>query len=607
MGIYTWQAPLLYCVYMLVLKIPFAQKDTAKAAAKASGGRLLWDPDDKSWSYDGPSLPKALEPYVQNAQESRTHILDVPFNLRSEAQTAGAQWTPQTKAWTYRGPRLPEDLSAYKSAPYSYERLVEDELNGKSLVPAPSNDPLIPRPHQDVAIKTIQNVKSKDRLGFLLADDVGLGKTISAYGALRDMDDMESILIVCPLAVVEHWRTTVMRMGDKGKRIVIINFDRLQKLFTLEDAPSKPSKRTPSKRTKNKRLAAKGGLRAFDAIIVDEAHKTKNPTALRSKYMARLIGEAYFTLWLSATAGQNPLELSYLAPLLAQVTGDSAKNLADFQKWCIDQDLGVTRGAFGKWEWRGDPKDCDIIYEMLFGGKLPAGIRRRPENIAGWPEINRILFPVHLSTENRALYDKAWNEFRAAMRLSRGKKDSKIGLVAQLRFRQKASLLRVPGTLEQIEDLLDNGHQVAISVAFSETLRAIKEPLEKSGHKVSIIDGTLTGPQKERERLAFQRGETKICIFTVEEAISLHQGEYNDVVRSLLVHDPRYSAIQTAQIEGRCHRDGRKANVYHMYASDTVEQDIVSTVIGRLKTMKRMIGDDVQTLEAVEALLDRAA
>ena len=48
--------------------------------------------------------------------------------------------------------------------------------------------------------------------------------------------------------------------------------------------------------------------------------------------------------WLSATAGQNPLELGYLAPVLAKKTGDWALNTNDFEQWCVDNLPGV-RGA----------------------------------------------------------------------------------------------------------------------------------------------------------------------------------------------------------------------------------------------------------------------
>ena len=89
----------------------------------------------------------------------------------------------------------------------------------------------------------------------------------------------------------------------------------------------------------------------------------------------------------------------------------------------------------------------------------------------------------------------------------------------------------------------------------------------------------------------------------MEEGISLHQGEHNDVARSEVIHDLRWSAIQMAQIEGRCHRDGRFAQVYWAYADDTVEERIAAVVCRRIQSMKAMVGDDVETLREIERLL----
>jgi hypothetical protein len=58
-----------------------------------------------------------------------------------------------------------------------------------------------------------------------------------------------------------------------------------------------------------------------------------------------------------------------------------------------------------------------------------------------------------------------------------------------------------------------------------------------------------------------------------------------------------------AQIEGRCHRDGRFAQVYWTYADATIEDRIARVVAGRIQTMKEMVGDDVETLREIEALL----
>jgi hypothetical protein len=178
-----------------------------------------------------------------------------------------------------------------------------------------------------------------------------------------------------------------------------------------------------------------------------------------------------------------------------------------------------------------------------------------------------------------------WTEFRREMALAPQGDNPRGALAATLRLRQKSSLLRVPGTVELAKELLDNGHQVAISVAFIETLEALATALDDGG-VIARIHGRMPAAERERERLRFQRGEARVCLFTVEEGISLHQGEHNDVPRSAVIHDLRWSAIQMAQIEGRCHRDGRFAQVYWAFADDTLEEKIAAIVCRRILAMK---------------------
>ncbi len=537
----------------------------------------------------------------------RAHVLDVPFAMRGVATANGARWEADHQVFVWRGDVLPRGLVPFRPAAYSWEAHVQHELDdeaGIRLPPEKRDDAktITPRPHQREAIEAVLRAHATGRPGFLLADDVGLGKTVTAWEAIRRLPAAKSVLVVCPLAVVAHWRRTIEAMGDMGKSIVLMNYDRLGKLFEVS---AEARKKIRSK----KGLARAGTAPDFDVIVWDESHRCKNPTAARSKLAAKLTANAGFCLWLSATAGQSPLELSYLAPLLAAVTGSSAKDLKDFEAWCQEQGLGLTRGAYGKWEWRGDAKDCAQMRELLFAprGKQPAaGMRRRPEEIAGWPAINRILTPIGLDGEARVLYKEAWTEFRRAMDLSPRGSDPKSALAATLRLRQKGSLVRAAGTTELALELLESGHQVAISVAFAETLEALRASLEAEKHRCAVIHGRIPAAEREQERLAFQRGDKRVCLFTVEEGISLHQGEHNDAPRSEIIHDLRWSAIQMAQIEGRCHRDGKFAQVYWVYADDTIEERIARVVARRLQSMKEMIGDDVETLREIERLLDTA-
>jgi superfamily II DNA or RNA helicase len=523
--------------------------------------------------------------------------------MRGVAAVSKARWDKEHGVFIYDGAELPPALAPFRAQPYSWEMHVQRELaEAPPRKPSPPHASITLRAHQQEAARAIGAARVAGFPGFLLADDVGLGKTITAWAAVLAMPAARRVLVVCPLAVIAHWRRTIEAMGDGGKDIVVLNYDRLGKLFEVSDAARKKI------RTK-KGLARAGTAPELDVIILDESHRLKNPTAARSKLAAKLVANAGFCLWLSATAGQNPLELSYLAPLLARTTGTSARDLKDFEQWCLDQQLGVTRGNFGKWEWRGERSDCEKVRAMLFeparAGQAIAGIRRQPEHIAGWPAINRILAPIELAAEARALYEEAWTAFRREMELAPRGRDPKSALAASLRLRQKSSLIRAPGTIELARELLDNGHQVAISVAFLETLTALREAFETGVGAVrcAAVHGGIPAAAREAERLRFQRGEARVVLFTVEEGISLHQGEHDDAPRSEVIHDLRWSAIQMAQIEGRCHRDGRFAQVYWTYADDTVEEKIARVVAGRIQSMKEMIGDDTETLREIENLL----
>ena len=222
--------------------------------------------------------------------------------------------------------------------------------------------------------------------------------------------------------------------------------------------------------------------------------------------------------------------------------------------------------------------------------------------------MERQLVPVALGPQERLDYGTAWQQFRvsrmdkASSKASR--KGKEIGLVAQLRFRQKSSWLRIPSTLDMMADHLDNGHRVAISVGFHETLEEFARHLREAGIEPAIIHGKMPPTEKEAQRLRFQKGQTPVVLFTVEEAISLHQGEHEDVPRVLMIHDLRWSALQLSQIEGRCHRDGSFAPTQWLFAEGTVEERIAQVLLDRVIAMKTMHGDDVSDLEAIEAAME---
>lgn len=536
------------------------------------------------------------------------YVIDLPFMLRNSLALFGGTYNKEYKVSVIKKDTLPAELLTFASKPYSYEAWVEKELNGtyrkEILEQMAKKDLMTPREYQISGFNVINAAITAGSNGFLLADEVGLGKTITSILALRDKQ-FEKVLIVTTLAAVPHWRKTLLNFHLPNKEIIVINYDRLQKLFELSTAEKSKVK---TKKAQNKKVATKGVAQEFDFIIFDESHKLKNNTSMRSKLALKLVEKNEFTLWLSATAGQNPLELSYLAPLLAQITKQSAKTMNEFEVWCKSMDLGVSRGDYGKWIWNGTKESIEKIKRLLFGNKPIVALRRTPVDIAGYPEIARELMPVELSPDDLKNYDLAWADFKRVMNDEKikGIKEKKQNvLVAQLRLRQKSSYLKIPYTLENIYDLLENNHQVAVSVNFKDTIFEMKKQLEEKKIGVSIIYGEQSAQEKEEQRIKFQKGENTVVLFTVEEAISLHQGEYNNAVRSMLIHDLRWSAIQMSQIEGRTHRDGKFSQIYWLFFNDSIEEKIAKIVLRRVINMKNMVGDDTKTLEEIEEVLNK--
>ena len=596
---------------MIYLEIAYAQKNEAKPFG------VRWDPKEKLWYFPGDVLPEELERFrPAKAREGPVEkiILDIPFSYRDIAAKAGARWDSQNKAYLFEKPSgqaLPLELDGFEPKQFSWEEKIQRELNGGTFANVPAQKIITLKPHQLVAVKEIFSAYKSGYPGFLLADDVGLGKTFAAWASILEIlessKEKRKILIVCPLGVVANWRSSIQWMGTNRwvEEVVILNYERLDKIF--EGRPRKGAKKM-SKRDMARRGAAR---EEFDIVLFDESHALKNLTSLRSKFSVKLYGSAKMIFWLSATAGQNPLELGYLAPILAKKTGDRALTTQDFEQWCVKNLPGVSRGKFGAWAWAGGKEEEEEVHQLLFDpdkkGVKPA-LRRSASDLAGWPEVNRIVHSVELDGEALRLYKLAWEEFKKALNGIGSLSKQKAALVkneAVIRLRQKSSLLKVQDSIELCLELLDNGRQVAISCEFLATMDAMEEVLRKKKISYARVDGLCTNSSqlKETERLRYQRGDAKVILFNVVEGISLHEGETNNggnnVPRCQIDHDLRWSAIQAHQIDGRSHRDGKFAQVYWVVAKDTIDSRVAEVLLWKLESMGNLQGDSTKDFEEI--------
>lgn len=557
-------------------------------------------------------------------------VLDVPWEERDIARALGAQWIEKIKTYVYVGPDFPERLDNYASKDYSYYRWIEDQLNGRiKPTKKPVDGYYTLKDHQKEGVEAIRASAAAGWRGFLEADATGLGKSlVGLLGAnevakLRGFSPTKKakLVIICPNGAIAHWRNTIRHAQADHLRIMIISYDSSKNLLTLPKSAQNVKKRA----TKNRHIAAKGKpFIHWDIIIADESQKLMNPTSQRSQTVERIAQYAMeaktapYVIWMSATAGQTPLELGYLCPII----GQAARTKLTMESWpeWLEQNGFHVKKKKEKWQWvkpsgpndaiarEQQKQDTERLAKILFHPKAPS-IRRRPEEISGWPPVTRIAMPVQLSSANRDKYNKLWTEFHKEMKLKGRTKDPKDNLTKQLRFAQKASLLRVGQTVDNIIELLSNQYQVAVSVRFLETLDAIRAGLKKEGIECSEFSGRPY-IDREKERIAFQKGHTRVMLFTVEEAVSFHAGESlpdgtkgSTLPRALLIHDLRYSGSSITQIIGRTHRDGQKSNAYFIYGEDTIEERILHVVLNRINNMASLSGDDTEE-SVIEEVLD---
>ncbi len=189
----------------------------------------------------------------------------------------------------------------------------------------------------------------------LIADGVGVGKTIEACLILRELQarrDVRSVLIICPRPLVteEKWQSEMRRFEEHftpldgpSMRQGIQEMDKegvwpesLQKIiipYSILDerllGAEGPGSHTSSHTGKKGRHKGRGGLLnlnpppRFDLVIVDEAHHVRNPGTLRHKAVKFFCDHAEAVVFLTATPIQLGSEdlfvlLNMLRPDLIQ-------------------------------------------------------------------------------------------------------------------------------------------------------------------------------------------------------------------------------------------------------------------------------------------------
>ena len=209
-----------------------------------------------------------------------------------------------------------------------------------------------------------------DRPRLLIADEVGVGKTIEAGLILRELQSrsqLDSVLVICPKALVSErkWERELKRFDED---FTPLDGEKLRHCLSETDLdgvwPTKYRKAILSTSLFDRRLVEGSGKREpgldgldpfpqFDLVIVDEAHHLRNPARFLHRGVARFCHNAKALLFLTAT----PIQLGShdLYVLLNLLRPDLVLDQASFASMAepnpfIHHAVELARGGQAGWE-----------------------------------------------------------------------------------------------------------------------------------------------------------------------------------------------------------------------------------------------------------------
>lgn len=454
-------------------------------------------------------------------------------------------------------------------------------------------------PHQIKAVMTVMN-----RLGTraILADEVGLGKTIEAGIIIKEYACRglaERVLILTPAPLTTQWHGELV--NKFGERFVIGNkdedpdfegFDRHDRLIVSIDT---------AKLAQN---AAHLSSMPWDLIIIDEAHRLKNAKTMAYQFVQTLASR--FMLLLTATPIQNHLTELY--------------NLVNLLK----------EGALGSYDYYVDTFIADKAGRTLKNAdELQARLRhvmvrhRRADVGLQFPrrDVHTIAFSA--SAEEMALHDGVVQYVAKGLKASkedtsRGSKTLTYLLLSRL---MASSAQALTGTIDKmIESTTDRAEKkelqqlrklaegcgpstklaevrrllkgldekALIFTSFHATQQQLAEELTADGYKVEIFHGGMTQKEKDAVIERFRgEGDILICTDSGSEGVNLQ------FCRVLINYDLPWNPMRVEQRIGRVHRLGQEADcvlVFNFSIKDTVESYILEILYQKIALFSEAVG-----------------
>jgi superfamily II DNA or RNA helicase len=432
--------------------------------------------------------------------------------------------------------------------------------------------------------------------GGCLADDMGLGKTVQVLALLEQRrrettkeKKRRPSLVVAPRSLVFNWMDESQRFTPELRTLNYTGLQRGEAFEKLADHDLVVTTYGTLRRDIVK-------LREipFDYAILDEAQAIKNSGSQSAK-ACRLLN-ARHRLVMTGTPVENHLgdlwsQFEFLNPGM----------------------LGRSAGALFGGKAAKDPATLDLLRQAL----RPFLLRRTKEAVLKeLPQKTEQTLYCELDPKQRKLYNELRDHYRALLAgkiKEQGLAKSKIHVLeALLRLRQaachpalidkgksKLPSAKLETLLEQLREVLDEGHKALVFSQFTSLLAIVRGELDSRKLTYEYLDGQTRDRKAKVER--FQNdADCRLFLISLKaggQGLNLTAADY------VFILDPWWNPAVEAQAVDRAHRIGQTNPVfaYRLIAKDTVEEKILQLQGEKRQLAEAIVSADENLLRTLTA------
>jgi superfamily II DNA or RNA helicase len=445
-------------------------------------------------------------------------------------------------------------------------------------------------------VETVRKVLKQFRGRVLLADEVGLGKTIEAGMVLKEYmlrGMAKRVLVLTPATMVGQWLEEMQTKFDIG---FTSSYD---SLFRRDPERFWSQPRVIASIAAARRADHIETLRrqVYDLVIVDEAHHLKNRATNNWKLVDAL--QKRFLLLLSATPVQNSLVELY--NLLTLLKPGIFKTEKEFRSTYVI--AGRPRVPANRDRMRDLMRDVMIRntrsqVDVRLPRRTAMTLQLDPSVEEGscYQELSSLIQKVHRDQGShhrlalRHLLSAAGSSPAAAAAGIHRFITSNAVDGAWLDLRERYSALAAGSKEIALVDLLKRNpdERKMVFVHHRETLSRLDGLMRGEGMSFARFDGSMSGPDKDR---AVERFRTEVPLLLCTE--SGGEGRNLQFCNTLINFDLPWNPMAIEQRIGRLHRIGqeRQVFIFNLVVRNTLEEYVLRILDEKINMFELVVGE----------------